>query len=177
VIKGIDGMVQMEGNSIIYLAAKYITFGRLLPEPATYGGVSPFLYWLRYFFTGQPVPLGATDVFIHPVAFAGWAGLLVTSLNLIPAGTLDGGHVVYSLFGEKARRAYPFILLSLVGLGFFWNGWWIWAVLLLWLGRVHAEPLDQITRLDPARLAVAALAIAVFILTFSPVPLSLFSGQ
>ncbi|HEY5984152.1 MAG TPA: site-2 protease family protein [Anaerolineales bacterium] len=177
VIKGIDGMVQMEGNSIIYLAAKFITFGRLLPEPATYGGISPFLYWLRYFFTGHPIPLGATDVFIHPVAFAGWAGLLVTSLNLIPAGTLDGGHVVYSLFGEKARRAYPFILLSLLGLGFFWNGWWIWAVLLLWLGRVHAEPLDQITKLNPARLVVAALAIAVFILTFSPVPLSLFSGQ
>ena len=120
--------------------------------------------------------VGATDVFVHPVAFAGWAGLLVTALNLLPAGTLDGGHVIYSWFGDKASRAFPFILVVLVGLGLFWSGWWLWAVLLLWLGRVHAEPLDQITPLDPPRLAVAALAILIFFLTFSPVPFSVFSG-
>jgi len=176
VIQGVDGMVQMEGNSLLYLAAKYLTFGRLLPAPADLGGVSPIVYWLRYFFTGRPIPLGATDVFIHPVAFAGWAGLLVTALNLIPAGTLDGGHVIYALFGEKARRAYPIILVALLSLGLFWNGWWIWAVLLLWLGRVHAEPLDQITPLDRPRLAVAALTMIIFVLTFSPVPFSIFSG-
>jgi membrane-associated protease RseP (regulator of RpoE activity) len=176
VIQGIDGMVQMEGNSIVYLAAKYLTFGQLLPAPADLGGVSPFIYWLRYFFTGQPIPLGATDVFIHPVAFAGWAGLLVTALNLIPAGTLDGGHVVYALFGARARRLYPVILVALVGLGLFWNGWWIWAVLLLWLGRVPAEPLDQITPLDRPRHVVAMLMIIVFLLTFSPVPFSIFAA-
>jgi membrane-associated protease RseP (regulator of RpoE activity) len=134
------------------------------------------MYWLKYFFTGQPYPIGATDVFISPVAFAGWAGLLVTALNLIPAGTLDGGHVVYSWFGEKAAKGFPFILLILVALGLYWNGWWIWAVLLLWLGRVHAEPLDQITPLDLNRRAVAALVILIFILTFSPVPFAVFSG-
>jgi hypothetical protein len=80
------------------------------------------------------------------------------------------------LFGDKAARAYPFVLLGLLGLGVFWNGWWIWAVLLLWLGRVHAEPLDQITPLDPPRLALAALTIAIFVLTFSPVPFSVFGG-
>ncbi|MFH1184439.1 MAG: site-2 protease family protein [Chloroflexota bacterium] len=176
VIQAVDGMVQMEGNSLLYLAAKYLTFGRLLPAPADFGGASPFTYWLGYFFTGRPIPLGATDVFIHPVAFAGWAGLLVTALNLIPAGTLDGGHVIYSLFGDKARRAYPIILLALFGLGLFWNGWWIWAMLLLWLGRVHAEPLDQVTPLDPPRLAVAALMLVIFFLTFSPVPFAIFSG-
>jgi membrane-associated protease RseP (regulator of RpoE activity) len=176
VIRPIGGMLEMEGNSLLYLAAKYLTFGRLLPAPANLGGTSPLLYWIRYFFTGRPIPMGATDVFIHPVAFAGWAGLLVTALNLIPAGTLDGGHVVYSLFGDKAARAYPFVLLGLLGLGVFWNGWWIWAVLLLWLGRVHAEPLDQITPLDPPRLALAALTIAIFVLTFSPVPFSVFGG-
>jgi membrane-associated protease RseP (regulator of RpoE activity) len=174
VIGAVNGTVQMEGNSLLYLAAKYLTFGQLLPAPASLGGVSPLVYWLRYFFTGQPSPIGATDVFIHPVAFAGWAGLLVTALNLIPVGTLDGGHVVYALFGDRAARAYPIILLALFGLGIFWNGWFIWAFLLLWLGRVHAQPLDQITPLDSRRLLVAALVITIFILTFSPVPFSVF---
>ena len=175
VIKPVAGMYQ-EGNSLLYLMAKYLTFGKLLPAPVSLGGVTPFMYWLKYFFTGQPYPIGATDVFISPVAFAGWVGLLVTALNLIPAGTLDGGHVVYSWFGEKAAKAFPFILLALVALGVFWNGWWIWAVLLLWLGRVHAEPLDQITPLDLNRRALAALVILIFILTFSPVPFAVFSG-
>jgi membrane-associated protease RseP (regulator of RpoE activity) len=175
-IQGVGGTVQMEGNSLLYLAAKYLTFGRLLPAPVDFGGASPIVYWVRYFFTGRPIPLGATDVFIHPVAFAGWAGLLVTALNLIPAGTLDGGHVIYALFGEKARRAYPVILAVLFVLGLFWNGWWIWAIILLWLGRVNAQPLDQLTPLDRPRLAVAALTIIVFVITFSPVPFSIFSG-
>jgi len=176
VIRPTDGMIQQEGNSLLYLLAKYIMFGKLLPAPTSTHGVSLALYWLRYFFTGQPAPLGATDVLIHPVAFAGWAGLLVTALNLIPAGTLDGGHVIYSLFGDRAAKAFPVIFGALILMGLFWNGWWIWAVLLLWLGRVHAEPLDQITELDPKRRWVAALVIVIFILTFSPVPFAVFSG-
>jgi len=165
----------IEGNSLIYLFAKYAVFGRLLPEPASFGGMSPFLYWVRYFFTGTPSPIGGTDVFIHPVAFAGWAGLLVTALNLVPAGTLDGGHVVYSLFGEKARKAFPYIIAIMVLLGIFWSGWWLWAFLLFWLGRVNAETLDQITPLDPKRRLVAFLVIVLFLLVFTPVPFSLLS--
>jgi membrane-associated protease RseP (regulator of RpoE activity) len=176
VVRPVGGMVEMEGNSLLYLLAKYITFGKLLPAPVGLGGVTPFMYWLKYFFTGRPIPIGATDVFISPVAFAGWAGLLVTALNLIPAGTLDGGHVVYSWFGERAAKAYPYILVALLALGVFWNGWWIWAVLLLWLGRVHAEPLDQITPLDVNRRVLAGVVILIFILTFSPVPFAVFSG-
>ena len=84
--------------------------------------------------------------------------------------------MIYALFGDRARRVYPIILVLLAGLGLFWNGWWIWAVLLLWLGRVHAEPYDQITRLDRPRLAIAALVAVILILTFSPVPFSIFSA-
>ncbi len=174
VINPTEGMIQQEGNSLLYLLAKYIMFGKLLPAPATTHGMPLALYWLRYFFTGQPAPFGATDVLIHPIAFAGWAGLLVTALNLVPAGTLDGGHVIYSLFGDKAAKAFPVIFGALLLMGIFWNGWWIWAVLLLWLGRVHAEPLDQITQLDAKRRWVAALVIVIFILTFSPVPFAVF---
>ncbi|MCP4418636.1 MAG: site-2 protease family protein, partial [Chloroflexi bacterium] len=81
----LDGeFFSLEGNSILYLLAKYAVFGEWLPSPANYGLLSPFEHWVRFFFTGHPLPLGGRDVLIHPVAFAGWGGLLVTSLNLIP---------------------------------------------------------------------------------------------
>src|SRR3989304_2292507 len=73
----------LEGNSILYLLAKYLVHGLLLPAPVTFAGLSPLGYWLSFFFTGPPFPLGATDVILHPIAWAGWAGLLVTALNLI----------------------------------------------------------------------------------------------
>ncbi len=163
----------IEGNSLLYLLSKYIVFGQLLPAPVGLSGFPLLQHWIQYFFTGQPIPFGGTDVFIHPVAFAGWAGLLVTALNLIPVGTLDGGHITYALFGEKVRKAYPLILAILLVLGLVWTTWWLWAVLLLWLGRVHAEPLDQITELDPSRRAVGAFTIILFLLVFSPVPMVL----
>ena len=161
----------IEGNSLLYLLSKYIVFGQLLPAPATTNGMPLFLYWVQYFFTGTPVPFGGMDVFIHPVAFAGWAGLLVTALNLIPAGTLDGGHITYSLFGERVRKFFPFIIGILLIMGLVSQTWWFWALLLLWLGRVHAEPLDQITELDPRRRALGWFMIVLFILVFTPVPM------
>jgi hypothetical protein len=161
----------IEGNSILYLLSKYIVFGQLLPAPASYGDLSPFLYWVKYFFTGLPVPIGGTDVFISPIAMAGWAGLLVTALNLIPAGQLDGGHVMYVLFGKKLKYALPVIIAFMAILGFFWSGWWLWIALLFFFGRQSADPLDQITELDPGRRALAFFMIFVFILVFMPVPL------
>ena len=166
--------IQLEGNSLIYLAAKYITFGKLLPMPTSYNGLNPILYWIQYFFTSKPYPIGGIDVFISPIAWAGWAGLLVTALNLIPAGQLDGGHIIYSLIGDKAKFIYPFILACLFLLGFAWAGWWLWAGLLLFLGRFYAQPLDQITELNPARKALAIAGLIIFILVFTPVPLVQF---
>jgi len=172
-----DMAFQIEGNSIFYLFAKYAVFGKLLPQPASYGTLSPLLYWLRYFFTGLPLPLGGLDVMIHPVAWAGWAGLLVTSLNLIPAGQLDGGHVLYVLFGRKnAQRILPFVLIPLIALGFVWYGWWLWAGLIFLLGRRYAEPLDQITVLDKRRKVLAVFVLIIFILIFMPVPLIMMAG-
>jgi Zn-dependent protease len=161
-----------EGNSILYLAAKFITHGQLLPAPASFGGLSPLVYWLRYFFTGLPTPLGGTDVFLHPIAWAGWAGLLVTALNLIPAGQLDGGHLLYSLFGKSAGKILPIIFVVLAGLGFFWSGWWLWVFLIFMLGRSHAQPLDEITQLDGKRKLLALFGLLIFVLVFTPIPLS-----
>ncbi|NIM92287.1 MAG: site-2 protease family protein [Anaerolineales bacterium] len=168
--------IRFEGNSIFYLASKYIVTGQLLPAPADYGGVNPLIYWVRYFFTGLPAPFGGVDVTLHPIAWAGWAGLLVTSLNLIPAGQLDGGHVLYVLWGKGARRLWPFIVVALVALGFIWSGWWIWALLIFFLGRTYAQPLDDITPLDPGRRSLALFGILIFFLVFIPIPLRFFWG-
>ncbi len=164
------GVSLMEGNSILYLLAKFTVFGKWLPAPASYGSTPALLYWLHYFFTGGPIPFGGIDVFTNAVAFAGWAGLLVTALNLVPAGQLDGGHVMYVLFGQRLRVALPVIIAILAVLGFFWSGWWLWILLLLIFGRQYAEPLDQITELDPRRRALAILALVIFVLVFTPVP-------
>ncbi len=167
--------INLEGNSLLYLIMKFIIFGEWLPAPANFAGLNPLIYWLRYFFTGQPAPYGAVDVLLHPVAWAGWAGLLITALNLIPAGQLDGGHILYALFGKKSRVVLPFILIALIILGTVWSGWWLWAFLIFLLGRAHAEPLDQITPLDSRRKGLAIFGLVVFVLVFTPIPLSFFS--
>jgi hypothetical protein len=81
---------------------------------------------------------------------------------------------VYVLFGRKVSRAWPIIVLALVGMGFVWPGWFIWAGLIFFLARSHAEPLDEITPLDGGRRLLAVLGLAIFVLTFTPVPLLLF---
>lgn len=170
--------IQFEGNSILYMLSKFLVFHQWLPTPASFGGMPPLLYWLRYFFTGTPSPLGGQDVMLHPIAWAAWIGLLVTALNLIPAGQLDGGHIVNGLFGQKrAMLLLPVILVSLALLGLVWFGWWLWALLIFFLGRVYAEPLDQITPLDPRRKALAVLCLIIFILVFTPVPLRQLFGM
>jgi membrane-associated protease RseP (regulator of RpoE activity) len=105
---------------------------------------------------------------------AGWAGILVTFLNLVPTGQLDGGHILYSVFGRRVRYVWQIILILLLVMGLFWNGWFIWAALIFLLGRAHAEPLDLITELDPRRKALAVVMLVVFILVFTPVPFTVF---
>ncbi len=172
----------LEGNSIFYLFSKYLMFGRLLPEPVSMDGLSPAMYWLRYFFTAQPIPFNGLDVQLDPVALAGWAGLLVTALNLVPVGTLDGGHVAYGLFGEKARRIFPVAIGVLIALSFlpslltlslgaFNFSWLLWVFILFWLGNVRTQPLDDITPLDGKRRALGFFMLVLFILLFTPIPM------
>jgi len=177
---GLSRMI--EGNSIFYLFSKYVVFGKFLPEPASFNGISPVLYWIRYFLSGHPIPYNGTDVIIHNVALAGWAGLLVTALNLVPVGTLDGGHVAYGLFGERARKIFPvaigvlialMILPGLLTFSFdsFNFSWLLWVMILFWLGNVRTQPLDDITELDPTRRVIGFIMLVVFILLFTPIPM------
>ena len=147
-----------EGNSILYVLAKYAVFGQLLPG-------------------------GGVDVYLNQMAWAGWVGLFVTGLNLIPVGQLDGGHVAYALFGKQAQRLFwPAIVgLALIVLysylqGAFTATWILWIFLLLMFGRVHARPLEDISDLDPRRRALAVFTLALFFFAFVPFPLSGLSG-
>ena len=146
------GQFMAEGNSLLYLALKFITFGQLLPS-------------------------GGLDVVVSPIAFAGWAGILITGLNLIPAGQLDGGHIVYALVGARyARYVLYAVLAALAVLAIFWQGWLLWMVLIFLFGRTRLAPLDEITELTTPQKVFAAAMLVLFFVVFTPVPLSVVGG-
>ncbi len=136
-----------EGNSIAYVLAKLIVFGQFLPA-------------------------NGVDVYLNQVAWAGWIGFLVTGMNLMPLGQLDGGHVAYVLFGEKAKKFYWPVIGGLAALMVLTRTYSlsIWLVLLFFLGRTHAQPLDDVTPLDSRRRAIAIFALILFVLVFVPTP-------
>ena len=114
------------------------------------------------------------SVILHPVALAGWFGLFVTCLNLLPVGQLDGGHVVYSLFGPGHRWIARAFLAVIFVLGYqYWLGWYVWLVLLVVLGINHPPVRDLSSPLDPRRKIYAWCTVGLFGLTFMPMPLSL----
>jgi len=112
------------------------------------------------------------DVVVHPVAFAGWVGLLVTALNLFPIGQLDGGHVFYSLIGPKVRKYAKFVLIGFILMGvFFWIGWFVWALLISFLGLNHPPVMDEEAPLSRGRRWVSVMALVIFVLSFIPAPI------
>jgi membrane-associated protease RseP (regulator of RpoE activity) len=111
------------------------------------------------------------DILLHPIALAGWIGFFVTSINLLPIGQLDGGHIAYALFGEKQIILSNLLIIIMVLLGLLlWEGWAIWAVLLLILGLRHPPVLYWEIPLDPKRRFIGWLAFVIFVFTFIPVP-------
>lgn len=114
------------------------------------------------------------DIFLHPVAFAGWIGFLVTSMNLIPIGQLDGGHIAYSLLLKNQKKLYLPIIILLIGFGILWQGWIIWGLLAFILAR--REPLiqDSLTPLSKRERLYALIALVVLILSFIPQPFTIF---
>jgi membrane-associated protease RseP (regulator of RpoE activity) len=144
-----------EGNSILYLLLKLITKGQILPG-------------------------GGYDVSINAIAFAGWFGLIVTMINLLPIGQLDGGHIIFSLFGRKqwqiAIVAQVLLLLGGLYLAFttreFLNVWLLWAILAQVFGLRHPPPLDDLTPLDRKRRLIGYATIVIFFLILTPLPFS-----
>ena len=132
------------GSSLLFHALSYITFGPLAE---------------------------GMDIYVHPVAFAGWLGFFVTSINLLPIGQLDGGHIIFSVLGRHHRKISIAVICVLLVLGILkWPGWVVWALLVSIIGIRHPPTGDAFEPLDARRRFVSLAALVVFILTFTPTP-------
>jgi membrane-associated protease RseP (regulator of RpoE activity) len=155
------------------VAVPLMIIGLLQPEVARGTGIgffgsSLFLKALTAVF----VPHAATQALqLSPMAIAAWFGLLVTALNLLPMGQLDGGHVAYALLGRFAQPVAMVTFAILVVLGLtVWNGWLIWALFALITGLQHPQPLNDITSLDWGRRLVGLFTLGLFVLLITPRP-------
>ncbi len=115
------------------------------------------------------------DILLHPLAFAGWAGLFVTALNLLPIGQLDGGHIVYALIGRH-HRVVAFVALVAFALicVFVYFGWALLLVLIIFFGYQHPPTLDE-RPIDGKRFALGVITLILFLLSFTPKPFQLGS--
>jgi Zn-dependent protease/DNA-directed RNA polymerase subunit RPC12/RpoP len=112
-------------------------------------------------------------IFLHPVAMAGWVGLLVTFLNLIPVAQLDGGHVLRAFISERAHRLVTYaVAFLLIGMSYLWSGWLIWGLLVLLMGSAgNPGALDEVSPVSKKRILLAIAAGILFILTATPRPI------
>ena len=163
----------------IAVAVPVLMLGLALSEVRPMEGVEPGWY------LGEPLLFKALSwavlgtsgdeatIVLHPIAMAGWVGLLVTALNLMPVGQLDGGHIVYAWVGERWHRwvsagcLTSLLVLSIGGA----PSWIVWAALLFALGIRHPRLADNHTPLDRRRGVAAAASLVLFVLTFMPEPL------
>lgn len=184
-------IVGIKLSSVVAAGSKPLDNGLTLGSPLIFSLISDSII--------GKIPEGY-DLLLHPVAFAGWIGLFVTALNLIPAGQLDGGHIMYSIFSKKwHQRTSVMIILVLLffGLGtqsiiqYFqsylegtalynykdilnfegWAGWLMWAVLLTFMGTKHPPTMYDEIQLDGKRKLLSVVALFIFIGCFTPMPI------
>jgi membrane-associated protease RseP (regulator of RpoE activity) len=153
-------------------------FGPGLRESGVNVGSSILLAFLTNISLGAPVTPGAHLV-LHPLAFAGWLGLIVTALNLLPIGQLDGGHISHALFGSRAARAISVVgMFSLFLLALFvWPGLMFWAFIVFFIAGVRDAPAaNDLTPVGPGRVLLGLFSFLVLLLIIVPVPESLFEA-
>jgi membrane-associated protease RseP (regulator of RpoE activity) len=118
------------------------------------------------------------DVILHPIGYAGWVGLFVTALNLLPIGQLDGGHVAYALFGKRSRLIFIIALSIMAFITIFYNpGWILLLVLIILFGFRHPAPLDDETPLDGKRKLLGGIAFLALFVSFTPAPFPEFAEE
>jgi len=147
----------------------------VVPVSTGTGGLQlaePLLLQIIGYFVVGPLPSGMS-LAVNSVGLAAWFGLLVTMLNLLPMGQLDGGHIIYALLGRRARYISWAMIGALLVLGLgWWPTWILWAFLGWLSGRRQPSVLDQYAPLNPFSLVIAGIALAIFILCFMPVPIT-----
>jgi Zn-dependent protease len=149
-----------------------LAFSKVIPGIAHQGSLEFGIPWLQAILTKAVFPgVPVADVYLHPVARAAWLGMLATAMNLLPIGQLDGGHILYSFFPRRHRAVSTVVGVLMLPLGYYWLGWLVWGVILLWLGRRHPMLYDD-TRLSDGRRKLGWAALAVFILCFTYAPLA-----
>lgn len=162
--------------------------GRMVAIPLS--DIPPASYWnpriafganlaVSMIFKALDVRLEPGYVYFNPIFDAGWLGLFVTSLNLLPAGQLDGGHIAYALLGERgARRLARLTVATLLVIGiplylftgYFWVGWSAWGILIMIIGLKHPPPMNPHIKLDLKRKIIGLVCAGILILTFTPTP-------
>ena len=110
------------------------------------------------------------NIHLHPIAFAGWIGMLVTSLNLIPIGQLDGGHIVFALSPKQHKLMGRLFFVALFPLGYFWTGWFFWALMIVLVGFKTVPLSDDTEELGTLHKLLGVVSIVIFLVTFIPVP-------
>jgi len=195
-------IIKMKGslpdrNSMLRIGAAGPICGFLVAIPVTMVGLALSTPEVAAVHGGPSILIGASPLFrllrnivvpnayglsLHPLAVAGWAGMLVTMLNLLPAGMLDGGHVTRAVFGMRIHRMFGyltgfsllaiFLLQQFTGASF--AGWLLWGVLALFFSRVgHPGSLDESSKLSRTSLAIGAVVLAIFVLAAVPLPIRL----
>ena len=151
-----------------------LSLSKIAPLPQGEGALvfgEPLIFKLIAGLLFADIPPGYV-ILPHPVAFAGWVGVLVTAFNLFPMGQLDGGHIFFAMFGRKAMIVAKVFLGAFVVMGvFFWVGWFVWALLILLLGLKHPRVADEDVPLSPGRKAVGLLIVLIFAISFIPAPI------
>lgn len=151
----------------LYLTAN----GHAVSGPIGDGGVMAIMLQPLYQLLAMLVPM-ADNMALHPTAFAAWVGFLVTAINLLPIGQLDGGHVARGLFGNNAKYLGYATFGVLVFLALFFDGWILFALLVFFLGLKHPAPLNDISKLGFRTKVIGVLGLVILLATFVPQPIT-----
>lgn len=154
----------------IFVGLHLSTVTTNIPDGAMYFGDS-LLFKLASAIIFPNLPPNG-DILLHPIGFAGWAGLLVTMLNLLPMGQLDGGHIAYAMFGRYQRYIGFVVLAGLAVASYFWLGWLLWVFIGLIMKPQHPPTLVDELPIGPGRRLLGWFAFAIFIVSFIPVPIT-----
>ncbi len=155
---------------VLIIALVQSRFGLPEAEGSSFVFGDPIIFRLFEALMGKTPPPGM-ELYIHPIGIAAWFGFFATAMNLLPVGQLDGGHISYALFGRIHKHISQGFLFLLIPLGiFYWQGWLVWTTVLLFIGLRHPMTLDDSVPLGRRHVWLGWIALAMFILCFTPMP-------